>query len=90
MLDQKSKDDKTSGNKSKAKTHNLSDYIKSKSNDFEQQLTNFIEKMVPRGVDVLGKYGDIRLSDFDFDVDVAPVLVASIPGRHKLLDKDQS
>ena len=52
--------------------------------DFSEYLSDFIEKLCPKGVDNLKKFGGITLNNFDFKVPIDPVLVSSIPGRFSL------
>lgn len=49
---------------------------------FGEYLTDFMEKIVPKGVDNLNKFGGINLNNYDFDMPIEPLLVSSVPGRH--------
>jgi tyrosyl-DNA phosphodiesterase 1 len=51
-------------------------------NSFSDYLNDFIQKLFPKGVDNLKKFGGIALGDFDFDVPIDPILLSSLPGRH--------
>ena len=54
------------------------------SQDFEAYLSHFVNKLFPKGLENLAKFGGISLENYDFRVAVRPVLVGSLPGRHAL------
>ena len=53
--------------------------------DFGEYLLNFIEKLFPKGIENLHKFGGIQAHNFDFKVPIDPILIASLPGRHPIV-----
>lgn len=52
------------------------------TNDFGEYLSNFVNKLFPKGIENLSKFGGISLENYDFKVKINPHLIASISGRH--------
>lgn len=58
--------------------------------DFGEYLLHFVEKIFPKGVENLHKFGGIQLHNFDFKVPIEPVLIASLPGYHDIVPVDST
>lgn len=84
------KNSPNAGKDSKEKDSNKKLTNSELKNDFGAYLKNFVNNLMPVGLQTLKKKTDICLDDFDFSVEVKAHLMASKPGKYNLEEANSS